>query len=188
MKRWCPFALALSVGVFAAAAGAVPVPVSFFHSPGDDGSAAVLPLTVSSGEVTLNLWADPTAAKGGATFEVVDVILKATGAVEVVSFGCDSGQGGCLGVARTSSEVQFTAGDSTQGNSTSFPIGTLVLRVTGAGTLDLISGTALDDGGQNVGDIPSQVVVSFAVPEPPTAALSVIGLLGLAWMGRKRRV
>jgi hypothetical protein len=168
----------------AGAAHAVPIPVTFFHSPSDDGSEATLPLIAPNGDLTINLWADPTSASGGKTFGVQDVVLRASGAVTVVSFTCDSGQGGCLAAASTATEVKFTAGDEMDGNSAVFPIGSLVLNVTGVGTLELTSGTSLG-GDFVVGDIIPHLVVSFAIPEPTLVTLLAFALAGLVFGARR---
>ena len=96
------------VSMLAAASHATPIPVTFFHSPGDDGVSTTGTLPVPGGNITINLWADPTAAAGGVTFEVQDVVLQVSGAVQVFSFTCDSGQGGCLAGTPTATSSSFT--------------------------------------------------------------------------------
>jgi hypothetical protein len=176
----------LGLAALATGAGAAPIPVTFFHSSADDGIAGPASLPVPGGDITLHLWADPTAAEGGITYEVQDVVLEASGGVSIVSFTCDSGQGGCLAGTPTASQVVFTAGDASNGNAAPFTIGTLVLNVTGPGALALIGGTALD-GAFNGDAIIPHVVITFAVPEPAMLALAAVGAGGAALARRRSR-
>ncbi|HEU4427780.1 MAG TPA: PEP-CTERM sorting domain-containing protein [Myxococcota bacterium] len=187
MRRWALSLIgSLSLVALTSGAAATPIPVTFFHSPADDGIESVASLPVPGGDITLHLWADPTSAAGGLTFEVQDVVLEASGGVSIVSFTCDSGQGGCLAGTATGAQVLFTAGDASNGNAAPFTIGTLVLNVTGAGALSLIGGTALD--GEFNGDaIIPHVVITFAVPEPAMLALLSVAAGGAALARRPRR-
>ncbi len=90
-----------------------------------------------------------------------------------------------MAASPTSTQISFTAGDAANGNSARFTVGTLVLNVTGPGTLELVCGTALD-GNFNGDSIIPHVVLTFGVPEPAIASLLALGLGGLALLGRRR--
>ena len=187
MKKIVGWASAALFTLLAGPSPAALIPVDFYSSPLDDGDKpAQDPPMLGEGIHVLNLWADPSAAEGGGTYGIQDVLLRASGAFSIVSFVCDAG---CLaGIpVDPSLEAFFTAGDDVNGDFAPFAIGTLTLNVApGAGALTLISGTALD--ATFVGDdlVPGDIIAT-TIPEPGSSFLVGIGMIGIALRRRLRR-
>lgn len=182
---WIALSLALTL---AGPSLALPISVDLFLSPADDGEKPIPdpPVFGRFGPeiVTVNLWADPTAAGGGGTFGLQDVLLEATGGITIVSFTCDAG---CLKGVPTDAtrNALFTAGDDVNGNFAPFTIGTLTLSIESElGALTLTRGTALD--GNFIGDsLVVGDVIAISAPEPTSGVLVGAGLASV--VARRRR-
>ncbi len=183
-------ALARQVVVLAtllAAGAANAVSIDFFHSAQDNGTASATANISLSGSVTVNLWVDPTSAPGGGVIDIQDIVIRASGAISITSFSCDTSlclKGNPIPGQDPTNHFRFTFGNAQDSNNVPFQIGTVVVNVTGTGALTFESGTffASDFSSGNL-DAP-EVVVTF-VPEPTLATLLAGALLAVGWRARR---
>lgn len=156
--------------------------------------AAALLVPGSAGAATIT--AIPTLVFPGTT--MVSMELDTQAVTAFVWHGVLSGSGITIDSITpimpggTDCSVSST-GNSFSGSCVSLPlVGTAIVAEvtitssTPGSTLSLASGYLFDDS-FNKTVIPPGVLVTTAIPEPGTGALAALGLLGLAWSGRRTR-
>ncbi len=196
--------IALCVAIGAAILLVVPanapaIEVTLFHSANDDGVAQGLASTagctvadadsgcLAEGSHTLHLWANPTAAPGGGTYSIQDILVRAGGSMKVSSFQCDSGVDCLAGeIADPTTYIYFSGGNEVSGDFAAFEIGTVTLNVeSGAGVLEVVGGTALAANFES-GTIEAPTVIAQTVPEPGMTGLALTALLCISVASRRR--
>ncbi|MBW2417859.1 MAG: hypothetical protein JRH19_04905 [Deltaproteobacteria bacterium] len=182
------------------AASAEGIPVQLFVSPGDNGAGgATITLTPDSGQHSFAVWSDFQGAAGGSgAISIQDVLLRASGDIEITGFTCALAE--CIVGNRSyprtlasfpSRELVFTAGDdraSSPGLTGLKKVGDLVVEVGEApGALTLAGGTALDGnaapGTLQIAQLPNAGIL--LVPEPIGALQAIFALATLAWFRYK---
>lgn len=180
---------------------AADIPVELFVSPNDDGSGGnAITVARDSGQRTFAVWSRFQSAGGGSgAISVQDVLLRASGDIQIVGFTCALPE--CIVGNRSdprtvasfpSRELVFTAGDDTiasPGLTGSRKVGDLVVNVGAEpGGLALAGGTALDGnaapGALQIAELPNAGVL--LVPEPAAELHLAVALAAMVSLRRAR--